>query len=109
MSRHEKARQGGGGSLLDSFFGRPKTKGSQKHYGTNGGNRPVSADGEPPDFQQITVDISRQGAEEINEKFLELLDDMNIPKDKREPLLKKNIDEKRKMILIHLKGKQKRF
>ena len=101
MSRHEKSKQGGG--LLDTFFGRPKGKGSQKHYGTNGGNRPVSGDNEA-DFQQLSVDVDRMGANEINEKFIELLDDMNIPKDKREPLLQKNIEEKRQMIFMQLKG-----
>lgn len=99
MSRHEKKRQTG---LLDTFFGRPNVKNTKGNNNNNGGTgRPLSsgeASSEAPDF------ISRLDEKEVNDRFLELLDDMNIPKDKRGPLLQKGIEERRKMLLMHVKG-----
>jgi diaphanous len=44
--------------------------------------------------------------EEVNQKFDEILEDMNIPKDKRDSLMKKDLHEKRKMLRMQMKGKQ---
>lgn len=99
MSRHEKKGQTG---LLDTFFSRPKK--SMKNHNNNNNvvsNRPVSSGDTSeaaPDF------INRLAEKEVNDRFLELLDDMNIPKDKRGPLLQKGIEERRKMLLMHVKG-----
>lgn len=97
MSRHEKMRQTG---LLDTFFGRPKVK--QTKSTNNGGmGRPVSSGetaSEPNEF------VMRLDEKEVNTRFLELIDDMNIPKDKRAPLLQKGLEERRKMLLMHVKG-----
>lgn len=105
MSRHEKMRQPG---LLDTFFGRPKVKHtkSSNNNNNNAGGRPVSSEGrdEAPDFQQLITEISRLSEKEVNDRFKELLDDMNIPTDKRAPLLQKNLDDRRKMLLMHVKG-----
>lgn len=91
--------------LLDTFFGRPKVK-NMKSSGNNNNNaggmgRPVSSgenSSEAPDL------INRLDEKEVNTRFLELLDDMNIPKDKRGPLLQKGIEERRKMLMMHVKG-----
>ena len=108
MSRHEKMRPAAGGGLLDTFFGRPKARHTKSNSGSssnNNGVRPVSSgdsatSNEAPDF------INRLGEKEVNDRFVELLDDMNIPKDKRGPLLQKGLEERRKMLLMHVKGER---
>lgn len=57
-------------------------------------------------MQDIENLILKLTVEEVNQRFNEILEDMNIPKDKRDPLFKKNLDEKRDMLRMHLKGKQ---
>lgn len=103
MSKHDKTKTSSG--LLDIWFGRPKTKG--KSYTSNGG-RPISADSDSlTDPQDLHNEIMRLTHQEVDEKFVDILEDMNIPKDKRQPLLEKSLDEKRDMILMHFKGKIK--
>lgn len=115
MSRHEKSKSVGGG-LLESWFGRPsKSKGSG-NYNSNSlphgvGGRPLSTDNEGgvvgvEELQRHIQDLSEA---EVNARFLEIIEDMNIPKDKREPLLNKNMEERQKMIFMHMKGKLKRL
>lgn len=118
MSKHDRAKSGG---LLDTlFFGRPHKKGGRggsSGYGSGGlgggsghggsinGGRPLSgAESELVNMEEISNEVKRMTEAEVNQKFLEILEDMNIPKDKRDPLLLKPLDEKRKMILMHLKG-----
>jgi len=55
------------------------------------------------DFEQYIQQLS---VAELDAKFLEIIEDMNIPKDKREPLLAKSKEERQKMIMWHLKGKE---
>lgn len=100
MSKHDKTKTSSG--LFDMVFGRPKTKG--KSYTSNGG-RPISADSDSlADPQDLHNVIMRLSHDEVDEKFVDILEDMNIPKDKRQPLLEKSLDEKREMIVMHLKG-----
>lgn len=100
MSKHDKTKSSTG--LLDMWFGRPKTKG--RHTAANGG-RPVSADSDSlADPQDLHNEIMKLSHEEVDEKFIDILEDMNIPKDKRQPLLEKSIEEKRDMIVMHYKG-----
>lgn len=127
MSKHDRAKSGG---LLDTLFGgRPHKKGGSRHgsghYGTGGGSlggggvgghggygsgslnggRPLSgAEAEAAHFEELQAQMNRMAEPEVNQKFQEILEDMNIPKDKREPLLLKTLEEKKKMILMHLKG-----
>lgn len=103
MSKHEKNKSGG---LLESWFGRPKTRGSG--YSTPSG-RPTSTDGDAPELQDLEKMIRSLTESEVETKFMEILEDMNIPKDKREPLLSKPILDRRKMIYMHLKGEIIRF
>ncbi|XP_039444037.1 protein diaphanous [Culex pipiens pallens] len=128
MSKHDRAKSGG---LLDTLFGgRPHKKGGSRHgsghYGTGGGSlggggvgghggygsgslnggRPLSgAEAEAAHFEELQAQMNRMAEPEVNQKFQEILEDMNIPKDKREPLLLKTLEEKKQMILMHLKGK----
>lgn len=102
MSKNDKSKSGGG--LLDIWFGRPKTKG---RGGTTNGGRPISSESDTiGDMQELHNEIMKLTVDEIDQKFTEILEDMNIPKDKRQPLLKKSLDEKRDMILMHFKGEQ---
>uniref|UniRef100_A0A1L8DMG4 Putative rac1 gtpase effector frl n=1 Tax=Nyssomyia neivai TaxID=330878 RepID=A0A1L8DMG4_9DIPT len=96
MSRSDRGKPSG---IMDTLFGRPKLRG--KTGSANG--RPIS---EPEgDLQQLTAEVYRMTTDEITHKFLDILEDMNIPKDKRQPLLLKSVEEKREMILMHTKGK----
>lgn len=105
MSKHDKSKLSGG--LLDMWFGRPKTKG--KSATTNGG-RPISADSDSiGELQDLHNEIMKLTISEVDEKFIDILEDMNIPKDKRQPLLEKTLDEKRDMILMHFKGKNNKI
>lgn len=134
MSRHDKHKSTGGG-LLDSWFGRPKTKSKSSAYAANGGGgggtagsasgsggfgsygtgfggaagatggyggaRPSSHDADQlADMQEIQNQILGLNQDEVNAKFMEILEDMNIPKDKRQPLLLKSLEEKREMLIM---------
>lgn len=99
MSKNDKNKSSGG--LLESWFGRPKTKG---RTGTLNG-RPISSESDTiGEYQDLSSEIMALTVEEIDQKFIDILEDMNIPKDKRQPLLKKSFEEKRDMILMHFKG-----
>ncbi|XP_058447723.1 protein diaphanous [Malaya genurostris] len=120
MSKHDRAKSGG---LLDTlFFGRPHKKGGRGGSGGYGGGgpgggsghgghsinggRPLSgAESELALLEELNSEIKRMNEAEVDQRFLEILEDMNIPKDKRDPLLLKPLDEKKKMILMHVKGK----
>ncbi|KRF98360.1 uncharacterized protein Dwil_GK14913, isoform B [Drosophila willistoni] len=107
MSRHEKTKSTGGG-ILDSLFGRPsKTKGGSYSSNTlTHGGRPTSTDNNAiPGAEDWVRYIQDLNDAQLEAKFLEIIDDMNIPKDKREPLLAKSKEERQKMLLMHLKGK----
>lgn len=93
---------------MESWFGRPKAKGNNYSTGTLSG-RPTSTDGEVAfDIQELEKTIRALSDSEVDAKFMEILEDMNIPKDKRGPLLSKSITERQKMIFMHLKGKLNR-
>ncbi|XP_052870339.1 protein diaphanous [Anopheles cruzii] len=125
MSKHDRAKSGG---FLDTLLGRPHKKGGRHgssgsatgygngpngtghgggfgSYGSLNGGRPLS--GPAGDLSLlIEPNESRKMSEaEVDQLFLEILEDMNIPKDKRDPLLDKPLEEKRKMIMMHVKGK----
>jgi hypothetical protein len=42
--------------------------------------------------------------EEVEEKFLQMLDDMNLSEEKRQPLLEQSIDKKRQLLSMREKG-----
>lgn len=104
MSKHDRTKSGG---FLDTLFTR-STKRSHRNTYTANGQRPLSAnENDYNDMQDIEILILKLTVEEVNQRFHEILEDMNIPKDKRDPLMKKNLDEKRDMLRMHLKGKQR--
>ena len=107
MSKHDRSKSG---SILDTlFFSRPhKKSGRGNNYGSQSinGGRPVSAEADAASFENLQIEVKLLTLEEVNQKFSEILEDMNIPADKREPLLLKKVDEKKEMILMHLKGKK---
>ncbi|CAH1777867.1 unnamed protein product, partial [Owenia fusiformis] len=57
------------------------------------------------DSQQI---VNRLTDDEVKAKFEQMLDDMNLTDEKKEPLRKGNIEMKRSMIAMHLKSSQQR-
>lgn len=104
MSKQEKARTGSTDGWFEGWFGRQKIKNTN-----NNATIPIKSNvldnNESIELQALENEIRTLNDCEIDLKFLEILEDMNIPKDKREPLLKKSIIEKRKMLFMHLKGK----
>lgn len=102
MSKHDRTKSSG---FLDTLFTRSAKRGHRNTYTANG-VRPLSANDNDSDMQDIEILIMRLTIEEVNQKFNEILEDMNIPKDKRDPLMKKNLDEKRDMLRMHMKGKR---
>lgn len=98
MSKQDKSKPG---SLLESWFGRPKIK--SKNQSSHAG-RSVSADGEV-DLNELENEIKKLSEKDVDTKFIDILEDMNIPKDKRQPLILKPITEKKEIIFMHLKGK----
>lgn len=106
MSKHERNKSGG---FLDTLFTRSGKRNHRNTYTANGA-RPLSAnESDYNDMQDIENLILRLTVEEVNQRFQEILEDMNIPKDKLDPLMKKNLDDKRDMLKMHLKGKQRQF
>uniref|UniRef100_A0A182VTV6 Formin GTPase-binding domain-containing protein n=1 Tax=Anopheles minimus TaxID=112268 RepID=A0A182VTV6_9DIPT len=120
MSKHDRVKSGG---FLDTLLGRPHKKlgrhggsgvygngpssaggnfsGYGGSYGNLNGGRPLSGQ----DADRVSSETHRLTEAEVNKYFLDILEDMNIPKDKRDPLLGKPLEEKRKMIDMHVKGK----
>lgn len=99
MSKHDRVKSG----FLDTLFTRSTKRGHRGAYSTNG-TRPISTNDNEFDNQDVEMRVLRMTVEEINKKFHEILDDMNIPKDKRDPLMSKSLEEKRDMLRMHYKG-----
>uniref|UniRef100_A0A182MPH3 Diaphanous n=1 Tax=Anopheles culicifacies TaxID=139723 RepID=A0A182MPH3_9DIPT len=123
MSKHDRVKSGG---FLDTLLGRPHKKlgrhggsgvygngpssagGNFSGYGSYGnlnGGRPLSGQDADGVSMMEPNETHRLSEAEVNKYFLDILEDMNIPKDKRDPLLGKPLEEKRKMIDMHVKGK----
>lgn len=106
MSKHDRTKSGG---FLDTLFTRSAKRGHRGAYNANGA-RPLSAnENDYNDMQDLENLVLKLTVDEVNQRFNEILEDMNIPKDKRDPLMKKNLDEKRDMLKMHMKGKQISF
>jgi diaphanous len=103
MSKHHDRSKSGG--FFDTIFARS----SKNKYGNGSltNPRPNSEHSTEPmmDMQLLHNGIQNSSPDEINKQFLDILEDMNIPKDKRQPLIAKTQDEKKEMIFMHLKGK----
>lgn len=94
-----KAGRQKGGGFLDSLFRGPKPSKNGSELPTA---RPTSYEGE--DFKQLEIDIDSWSEKLIDKKLSEILEDMNIPQAKREPLLKNSLDKKKHMLKGMLKG-----
>lgn len=97
MSR--AGRQKGGG-FLDTFFRAQKPSKNGSDVPTA---RPTSYEGE--DFKQLEIEIDSWTEKMVDKKLSEILEDMNIPQAKREPLLKQALEKKKHMLKGMLKGR----
>ncbi|XP_067622436.1 protein diaphanous isoform X2 [Eurosta solidaginis] len=105
MSRVDKLKTGNSDSWFEGWFsGRQKVKGNNISAAIPAKSNTIDHN-ETIDLQELENEIGALSGSDIDSKFLEILEDMNIPKDKRGPLLTKTLTEKRKMIFMHLKGK----
>ncbi|XP_066595144.1 protein diaphanous isoform X2 [Prorops nasuta] len=112
MSRAIKRRQSWyqraeSGIKLDTWFGRPKKSG--RGVGVRGGAgqntipRPHSGD----DFNEVEQQrcmIERMDEETVNDRFEEMLANMNLTEEKKEPLRQQSEAKKREMLVLHYKG-----
>ncbi|XP_058799621.1 protein diaphanous isoform X2 [Phymastichus coffea] len=97
--RKEKPATG----FLDTWFGRPKKSGRGGGAGPNTMPRPNSGD----DFNEIEQQrciIERMDEETTNDKFEELLANMNLTEEKKEPLRQQTDRRKKDMLIMHYKG-----
>ncbi|KAJ8687905.1 hypothetical protein QAD02_023700 [Eretmocerus hayati] len=88
---------------LDTWFGRPKKSGRGGGYNQNTMPRPNSGD----DFNEIEQQrcmIERMDEETTNDKFEELLTNMNLTEEKKEPLRRQSEIKKKEMLILHYKG-----
>ncbi|XP_024944472.1 protein diaphanous isoform X6 [Cephus cinctus] len=102
-SRKDKASSG----FLDTWFGRPKKSG--RGGGVRGGTghntipRPHSGDDFNEIEQQASI-IENMDEETMNDKFEEMLANMNLTEEKKEPLRQQPEEKKRAMLVLHFKG-----
>lgn len=85
---------------LDSFFGRPRTKGR----GPSGQQPRPPSDGYFNELEEQENAISELDENSTNDKFEEMLDDMNLTEEKKEPLRMQPTENKKKMLINHYKG-----
>lgn len=100
MSRHEKAKSG----FLDTWFGRPKKGGSQIDRGYDTvprGAEPRAEDDEPSATAEYTSKIDALDDAQLHRRFEEMLADMNLNEEKKEPLRKYPRDQKKKMLVAY--------
>ncbi|XP_013176920.1 PREDICTED: protein diaphanous isoform X2 [Papilio xuthus] len=100
MSRHEKAKSG----FLDTWFGRPKKTGGgiERGYETvPRGAEPRAEDDEPSATAEYTNKIDALDDNQLQRRFEEMLTDMNISEEKKEPLRKYSRDQKKKMLVAY--------
>lgn len=98
MSRQEKGKSG---SFLDTIFSRPKK-------GGRGGGHQLPRPHSEADFNEVeeqqTQVIEQMDEVTLNEKFEEMLNDMNLTEEKKEPLRQQPTMNKKKMLIMHWKG-----
>ncbi|KAL0116688.1 hypothetical protein PUN28_009956 [Cardiocondyla obscurior] len=94
------------GIKLDTWFGRPKksVRGGPRGYaGSNTMPRPHSGDDINEIEQQRSI-IERMDEETVNDKFEEMLANMNLTEEKKEPLRQQSESKKKEMLVLHYKG-----
>ncbi|XP_032678760.1 protein diaphanous isoform X4 [Odontomachus brunneus] len=92
---------------LDTWFGRPKKSGRgggmRNNSGSNTMPRPHSGDDINEIEQQRSI-IERMDEETVNDKFEEMLANMNLTEEKKEPLRQQSDSKKKEMLVLHYKG-----
>ncbi|KAG5344644.1 DIA protein, partial [Acromyrmex charruanus] len=92
---------------LDTWFGRPKKSvrgsGSRGYSGSNTIPRPHSGD-DINEIEQQRCIIERMDEETVNDKFEEMLANMNLTEEKKEPLRQQSESKKKEMLVLHYKG-----
>ncbi|XP_022824018.1 protein diaphanous-like [Spodoptera litura] len=89
---------------LDTWFGRPKKGGSQIDRGYDTvprGAEPRAEDDEPSATAEYTSKIDALDDAQLHRRFEEMLADMNLNEEKKEPLRKYPRDQKKKMLVAY--------
>uniref|UniRef100_A0A2H1WDM2 SFRICE_036543 n=1 Tax=Spodoptera frugiperda TaxID=7108 RepID=A0A2H1WDM2_SPOFR len=90
--------------VLDTWFGRPKKGGSQIDRGYDTvprGAEPRAEDEEPSATAEYTSKIDALDDAQLHRRFEEMLADMNLNEEKKEPLRKYPRDQKKKMLVAY--------
>ncbi|XP_070165092.1 protein diaphanous isoform X2 [Polyergus mexicanus] len=92
---------------LDTWFGRPKKagrgSGTRGYSGSNTIPRPHSGD-DINEIEQQRCIIERMDEETVNDRFEEMLANMNLTEEKKEPLRQQSESKKKEMLVLHYKG-----
>ncbi|XP_048510372.1 protein diaphanous isoform X3 [Athalia rosae] len=94
-------------NYLDTLFGRPKKPGRGGGAGGGIGHNTIPRPNSGDDFNEIEQQasiIERMDEETMNDKFEEMLNDMNLSEEKKAPLRQQPDMNKRKMLVMHCKG-----
>ncbi|XP_054706244.1 protein diaphanous-like [Uloborus diversus] len=103
MSKKEMASKDKmGGFLLEKIGGLGKSKKDKGKYTHN--QRPYSDDFTDQVHNDAENNLDCLTDDQINSQFETMLDDMNLSEELKEPLRKKGVDEKRKLLSMHIKG-----
>ncbi|XP_030041077.2 protein diaphanous isoform X4 [Manduca sexta] len=89
---------------LDTWFGRPKKTGGgiERGYDTvPRGAEPRADDDEPNVTAEYTSKIDALDDNQLCRRFEEMLSDMNLSEEKKEPLRKYSRDQKKKMLVAY--------
>ncbi|XP_039307446.1 protein diaphanous isoform X3 [Solenopsis invicta] len=95
------------GIKLDTWFGRPKKSGRgggpRGYAGSNTMPRPHSGD-DINEIEQQRCIIERMDEDTVNDRFEEMLANMNLTEEKKEPLRQQSESKKKEMLVLHYKG-----
>ncbi|CAD1479094.1 unnamed protein product, partial [Heterotrigona itama] len=92
---------------MDTWFGRPKKSGRGGGVRSGSGNNTIPRPHSGDDFNEIEQQrciIERMDNETVNDKFEEMLANMNLTEEKKEPLRQQSETKKREMLVLHYKG-----
>ncbi|XP_017764654.1 PREDICTED: protein diaphanous isoform X3 [Eufriesea mexicana] len=92
---------------LDTWFGRPKKSGRGVGVRSGSGNNTIPRPHSGDDFNEIEQQrciIERMDKETVNDKFEEMLANMNLSEEKKEPLRQQSETKKKEMLILHYKG-----
>ncbi|XP_076391852.1 diaphanous related formin 1 isoform X2 [Megachile rotundata] len=102
-NRKDKSSAG----FLDTWFGRPKKSGRGGGVRSGSGNNTIPRPHSGDDFNEIEQQrciIERMDKETMNDKFEEMLANMNLTEEKKEPLRQQSETKKKEMLVLHYKG-----